>query len=666
MQNKGMTDKDLFQATDNIGSYDAHSIEVLEGLEPVRKRPGMYIGGTDQRAMHHLVSEVLDNSMDEAVAGFASRIHVEINADYSITIRDNGRGIPIDSHPKFPEKSALEVILCTLHAGGKFSGESYQTSGGLHGVGISVVNALSEVLNVEVYRNKMSYRQTFERGLPTTKLLEIGKTNIKSGTKITFKPDSTIFGSDARFNPNSLFSLVRSKAYLFSGVEIYWLCSESCLTEKEKNLRNATFRFPGGISDYLAERLNKISTISDKMFCGKVLFSERFKTEKAGSIEWSINWSLQSDGFLLSYCNTVPTPEGGTHETGFWSAILKGIKCYGELLGLKKISNITKEDITGGSCSIISIFIKDPEFVGQTKDRLSTSEAAKLTEGAVRDHFDNWLALNTNIASKIIEFSILKSDERLRRRSEKEAQRKTAVKKLRLPGKLTDCSNTEKIGSELFLVEGDSAGGSAKQARNRKTQAILPLRGKILNVLGAASGKMSQNQEILDLSKALGVNLGTSFKLEDLRYEKIIIMTDADVDGAHICALLMTLFFVEMRPLIQNGHLFLAVPPLYRITKAGKSFYAVDEPSKDTLLAELEKTAGKAEVSRFKGLGEMNPEQLRETTMDPSSRTLIRVEIPSAEEYSTSTLINNLMGKNPEMRYNFITKNAKLVEKLDV
>ncbi len=518
-----MADDLLSPALDN-GGYDASSIEVLEGLEPVRKRPGMYIGGTDERALHHLVAEILDNSMDEAVAGHASRIEVELHADYSITIRDNGRGMPFDPHPKFPGKSALEVILCTLHAGGKFSGKAYETSGGLHGVGASVVNALSDSMIVQVARDRRLVEQRFSRGIPLGPVEEIGSAPNRRGTTTTFHADEQIFGHH-RFKPARLFKSIRSKAYLFSGVEIRWKSAiDDGATPTE-----ATFHFPGGLADYLKETLGTSSTYSDQPFSGTVDFKERFNTP--GKVEWAINWTPSRDGFIQSYCNTVPTPEGGTHEAGFWAAILKGIRAYGELVGNKKAGQITRDDLITGGCALVSCFIREPEFVGQTKDRLATTEAQKLVEGAVRDHFDNWLAADTKAAGAILDFLVLRAEERLRRRQEKETQRKSATKRLRLPGKLVDCSNSNREGTELFIVEGDSAGGSAKMARDRKTQALLPLRGKILNVLGAASSKLGSNAEINDLCQAMGVGLGTKFRIDDLRYDKIIIMTDADVDG---------------------------------------------------------------------------------------------------------------------------------------
>lgn len=649
---------DLLSAADDT-TYDASSIEVLEGLEPVRKRPGMYIGGTDERALHHLVAEVLDNSMDEAVAGHANRIEVELLADYSVMIRDNGRGIPVDPHPKFPHKSALEVILCTLHAGGKFSGKAYQTSGGLHGVGASVVNALSDSMVVEVARNRELYEQRFSRGIPLGPIQNIGAAPNRRGTTVTFHADEKIFGKH-RFKPARMFNSIRSKAYLFSGVEIRW---KSQIDDGETP-KEATFHFPGGLSDYLNETLGRASTYAEAPFAGTVDFKERFNVP--GKVEWAVNWTPSRDGFIQSYCNTVPTPEGGTHESGFWAAILKGIKAYGELVNNRKATNITRDDLIAGGCALVSCFISEPEFVGQTKDRLATVEAQRLVENAVRDRFDNWLAADTKSAGAILDFLVLRAEERLRRRQEKETQRKSATKKLRLPGKLTDCTSKTREGTELFIVEGDSAGGSGKGARNRVNQALLPLKGKILNVLGAASNKLGSNAEISDLCEALGVGMGSKFNVDDLRYDKIIIMTDADVDGAHIASLLMTFFFSQMRPLIDAGHLYLACPPLFRLTQGAKRVYCLDEAEKAMWLEKGLGGKGKIDVSRFKGLGEMDAKDLKETTMNPATRKLIRVTVDEDVPGETGDLIERLMGKKPEKRFEYIQENARFVEELDV
>jgi topoisomerase-4 subunit B len=640
-------------------TYDASSIEVLEPLEAVRLRPGMYIGGIDERAYHHLAAEILDNSMDEAVAGHATRIEVELHADGSLTVRDNGRGIPVDPHPKFPDKSALEVILCTLHSGGKFNGKAYETSGGLHGVGSSVVNALSDSMVVEVAKNKELFRQAFSRGKPLGPIEKLGPTQNRRGTWVTFHPDADIFGSHA-FRPSRLMRMVRSKAYLFSGVEIRW---KTAIADGDTPME-AVFHFPGGLGEYLADTLQKTTTYADRPFAGKVSFQEKYSVP--GSVEWAINWSPVRDGFIQSYTNTIPTPEGGTHEFGFWSAILKGIRAYGELIKNRKAELITRDDMLTGGCALISVFIREPQFVGQTKDRLATEEAAKYVEGAVRDHFDNWLAGDTKSAGAILDFLVLRAEERLKRKQEKETQRKTATKKLRLPGKLTDCSSKTRDNTELFIVEGDSAGGSAKGARDRETQAIMPLKGKILNVLGAASGKLNENSEIRDICEALGVQMGTRFNVDDLRYDKIVIMTDADVDGAHIASLLMTFFFTQMRPLIDKGHLYLACPPLYRLTQGAKRLYVADDAEKEKWLAKGLGGKGKIDVQRFKGLGEMDAKDLKDTTMNPATRKLIRVSIDEDAPGETGDLVERLMGKKPELRFQYIQENARFVEELDV
>ena len=645
--------------TNTTDTYNASSIEVLEPLEAVRLRPGMYIGGIDERAYHHLAAEIIDNAMDEAVAGHATRIEVELHADGALTVRDNGRGIPVDPHPKFPDKSALEVILCTLHSGGKFGGKAYETSGGLHGVGSSVVNALSDRMDVEVALNKELYTQSFSRGIRLAPIRKVGPVANRRGSWVTFHPDAQIFGSQ-QFRPGRLMRMVRSKAYLFSGVEIRW---KTAIPDGDTPLE-AVFHFPGGLADYLADTLEKTTTYADKPFAGKVGFQAKFGVP--GSVEWAINWTPARDGFIQSYCNTVPTPEGGTHETGFWNAVLKGIRAYGELIKNRKTDLITRDDLTTGGCALVSCFIREPQFVGQTKDRLATEEAVKYVEGAVRDHFDNWLAGNTKYAGAILDFLILRAEERLKRRQEKETARKTATKKLRLPGKLTDCSAKNREGTELFIVEGDSAGGSAKAARNRETQALLPLKGKILNVLGAASAKLHDNSEIRDICEALGVTMGAKFNVDDLRYDKIIIMTDADVDGAHIASLLMTFFFSQMRPLIDKGHLYLACPPLYRLTQGAKRIYVADDAEKELMLAKGLGGRGKIDVQRFKGLGEMDAKDLKDTTMNPLTRTLIRVTIVEEDPGETGDLVERLMGKRPELRFQYIQENARFVEELDV
>ncbi|MCC6305527.1 MAG: DNA topoisomerase IV subunit B [Rhodobacteraceae bacterium] len=654
-----MPAEDLAPGTDPAESYDASAIEVLEGLEPVRKRPGMYVGGTDERALHHLLAEIIDNAMDEAVAGHASRIEVELHADGAASVRDNGRGVPVDPHPRFPGKSALEVIYCTLHAGGKFSGKAYATSGGLHGVGASVVNALSDRMRVEVARGRELFAQEFARGLPQGPLARIGAAPNRRGTAVTFHPDPEIFGHH-RLRPARAFRMARSRAYLHSGVEIRWRSE----VEDGETPAEATFRFPGGLADHLAEELAGSPVYAERPFAGRVAFDEKFGLP--GSVEWAINWTPARDGFLHSYCNTIPTPEGGTHEAGFWAALLKGVRTHGELVRNRRAESVTREDLQAGGCAMVSLFMREPEFVGQTKDRLASAEAARLVEGAVRDHFDNWLAADPRAAGAILDHLVARAEDRLRRRAEKETGRKSATKKLRLPGKLVDCTADARDGTELFIVEGDSAGGSAKMARQRETQALLPIRGKILNVLGAAGGRMGQNAEIADLCQALGVGMGTRFRADDLRYDKVIIMTDADVDGAHIAALLMTFFFTQMPELVRRGHLFLACPPLYRLTQGARRIYALDDAEKDRLMAAGLGGKGTIEVARFKGLGEMDAKDLRETTMDPSSRRLIRVAIDADAEEETGDLVERLMGKRPELRFQFIQENARFVEDVDV
>jgi len=636
------------------GDYDASAIEVLEGLEPVRKRPGMYIGGVDERALHHLAAEVIDNSMDEAVAGHASRIEITLDSENRLTVTDNGRGIPVDPHPKFPGKSALEVIMTTLHSGGKFSDKAYATSGGLHGVGVSVVNALSSDTIVEVARNKTIYRQTFAQGLATSKLEEVGTAPNRRGTSISFIPDVEIFGEGNRFKPSRLFKLARSKAYLYAGVEIRWKCDESQASDDVP--AEATFQFPGGLSDHLREQLSGRECVTTDFFAGNQDFPD-----SQGRVEWAITWPIWTDGSYSWYCNTIPTPNGGTHETGLRNALVKGLRAFGELVQIKKASQLTADDIISGGEMMLSVFIRDPQFQSQTKDRLTSPEASKLVENAIRDHFDHFLTDNMDRGKALLGFVMERMDERLKRKAEREVKRKTATsgRKVRLPGKLTDCSIGDPEGTELFIVEGDSAGGSAKQARERKTQAILPIRGKILNVASANNAKIMANSEIADLILALGCGTRKDCDPDNLRYERVIIMTDADVDGAHIATLLMTFFFQEMPELVRQGHLYLARPPLYRLSAGGKSLYAQDDAAR----AKIESGPFKGknvDVSRFKGLGEMNPSQLRETTMDPETRSLFKVTLPQEYEQRAGVkdLVDRLMGKNPEHRFNFIQQNA--------
>ncbi|GHT57613.1 DNA topoisomerase 4 subunit B [Bacteroidia bacterium] len=651
-------------------SYSAADIQVLEGLEPVRLRPGMYIGGTDEKAWHHLPIEILDNAIDEAVAGFAKKITVSLIDSKTIEITDDGRGIPTDPHPKYPDKSALEVIFGMLHSGGKFNNNVYKTSGGLHGVGAAVVNALSESTLVTVSRDGSQWIQRFSRGL-TLGALEQGGVTRERGTKVRFTIDSQIFGEGAAFRPIKIYRMARNKAFLSKGIKIEWSCNPDLITDDMGIEAKAVFYYPNGLSDFLEEKTNSKPHLLPKLFAGSVDFPD-----DSGRVEWAItfltdeNGAASDEGFFSSYCNTIATIDGGTHESGFRSAITKGLKAYGEKVNNKAAANIVAEDVFDSACAIISVFYKTPQFLGQTKEKLSNPEIARYTENALRDPWDIFLASDPKTANALLEFVNNLASARIKTKQVKDIARKTPTKRARMPVKLADCAKHGIAGTELFLVEGESAGGTAKQARDRATQAIMPLRGKVLNVMSNSDEKFRANKELNELIDIIGAGTAKDWNEEKLRYEKVIIMTDADVDGSHIAALLMTFFYRDMPQLIHNGHMYLSCPPLYKLTHGSEGIYVDTDEELEELKATKFK-GKKIDISRFKGLGEMMPNQLKETTMNPKTRRLIRVELPKGEDSAKDTedtkrLVSELMGTKPEFRFRFITENARFVKDTDI
>ena len=655
----------------NTHTYDASDIQVLEGLEPVRLRPGMYIGGTDEKAWHHLPVEILDNSIDEAVAGFAKKITVNLIDAKTIEITDDGRGIPVDEHPKFPGKSALEVILTTLHSGGKFNNNVYKTSGGLHGVGSSVVNALSSEMIVTISRDGYEWRQTFSRGKPTSPMTR-GDATKNHGTKIRFTIDDEIFGANAVFKPVKIYRMARAKSFLSRGVCVNWICNPELLTEDMNIPAQTEFYYPNGVADFLDEKTRDKPRILPKIFSGTVDFPD-----DSGRVEWALtfltdeNGAASDDGFFASYCNTIATIDGGTHESGFKSAITRGIKSYGDKVNNKSAASIISDDVFDSVAAIVSVFYKTPQFLGQTKEKLSNPEIARFTENALRDPWEIFLASDPKTANAVLDFVVNLANARIKTKQVKEIARKTPTKRIRMPAKLADCSKHGVDGTELFIVEGESAGGTAKQARDRATQAIMPLRGKVLNVISNSDERFSANKELNELIDIIGAGTAKDWDESKLRYEKIIVMTDADVDGSHIASLLMAFFYQVMPQLIYGGHLYLSCPPLYKLTCGTESIY-VDTDEELENLKNTKYKNKKIEISRFKGLGEMMPNQLKETTMSPKTRRLIRVDLPprtddgAEDTEKTRTIVSELMGKKPEFRFKFITEHAQFVKDLFV
>jgi topoisomerase-4 subunit B len=659
-------------AKENKNSYDASDIQVLEGLEPVRLRPGMYIGGTDERAWHHLPTEIIDNAIDEAVAGFAKKISVSLIDSKTIEITDDGRGIPVGQHPKYPGKSALEIIFTTLHSGGKFNNDVYKTSGGLHGVGAAVVNALSAETIVRVARDGYVWTQKFSRGVADGGI-EKGAATSAHGTTVRFTIDDQIFGANAAFKPIKIYRLARAKAYLSRGVRVEWKCAAELLTDDMNLPASATFYYPNGVADRMAETTRDKPQILPKIFAGNTDWAEDtgFRAEWALTFLTDENGAASDDGFFASYCNTIATIDGGTHESGFRSAITKGLKNYAEKVGNKSGALIVADDVFDSAAVLLSVFYKTPQFLGQTKEKLSNPEIARYTEKAVADAWELFLAGDPKTANSLLDFVVNLANARIKTKAVKDIARKTPTKRARMPANLADCTKHGVAGTELFIVEGQSAGGTAKQARDRANQAIMPLRGKVLNVMSNSDEKFGANKELNELIDIIGAGTAKDWAEDKLRYEKVIIMTDADVDGSHIASLLMTFFYNTMPGLIHGGHLYLACPPLYKVVAGTESVYVDSDEELEELKATKFKNK-KIEISRFKGLGEMMPNQLKETTMNPKTRRLIRVELPPKSEdgaedaEKTRTLVTELMGKKPEFRFRFITEHARFVKDLDV
>jgi DNA gyrase subunit B/topoisomerase-4 subunit B len=642
-----------------MSTYTAKDIQALEGLEPVRKRPAMYIGGIDPRGYHHLLWEIVDNSIDEVINGHASRVEVTLHHDgKSVTVSDNGRGIPVDEMPKF-KKPALEVILTTLHSGGKFSGDNYLHSGGLHGVGSSVVNALSEELVATVRRDGGEWRQAFSRGKPTSKLKKVRDVR-GSGTSILFRPDTEIFGERAKFDVELVRERLQGKSYLHRGMKVVFT------DETMRPSQSFEFQHEGGIAEFLAKMVAERGKPTVPPGPGFYIARDELPGMPAGKIEVALVWTESTDEVLRSYANGIPTGSGGTHEAGLKAGLVKAVRNYITTHELTpKGVTLNAEDIREGLLAILSIYLVDPQFQGQTKDRLNNAEAQAAVDNVVRPAVEQWLNENKTVAEAVVARIILAARAREASRAASQAvSRKTAVShRLNLPGKLADCASTDPADSELFIVEGDSAGGSAKQGRDRRTQAILPLRGKVLNAEQASTLKVLSNKELQDIVSALGCGFGKEFDISKLRYHKIFLLMDADSDGHHIATLLLTFFYRHLPELIRGGFVYIAQPPLYRIDAGKETFWALDDLDKERILKGLKPNV-KPQIQRFKGLGEMNPETLKQTTLDPRRRAGLRVRI--IDELETDRVLNELMGKDASARFRFIMERAEEVDELDV